>query len=937
MRAPFGKALGIATLGFCAATSALSQTGSWGFQCIDPMNMMPRSMDHAFMGVGNLLMRSHMGISGTVTYGGPNGPCYGPTAANLNLAGRIGFMVGTTGSVQDQNPADPSNSAFADDSLVLTTGMPFDPSGSYSYATTTKNGTRTLFGSSGFNLAFVGLSNRYYYAETVLDNVRVQLRVEVAGDATRLQWTLTNLDAEVANLGLWYGAVTGMLTADDSITDLTGANQSGHRLGTLTRFSKNGYLHLPSGRPPRTEARLIRNQDPASSPQFADYLFGQTASFGLRVDNGQTAATTNEFGQSDATETSEFVYGNHTFLLGFLGDQTFPDSPIGDVAFLDEMSFIQKFPELAVAAGQSRTIVHYLRAPWSVANYTAPYAAVVDAPQLVAADTTNQNGVRPNPMTIRVYVDNWGFGVVNQEIPLNDVKITLTLPTGLTLSPGEQATKTIPVIAPRTMGFVDYSVESDGIEFGNLAYSVKVEPIPGPTKTMSGIIRIASTPRIKIHDDANLVTAPWIFQDSSWEAILGLQQPVDFQAYKWDPQQQGYVVASSAERGRGAWIVTTNEYGSIPLGGNPQTPPDTATGAPLIQLKSGWNLIGNPYNYPIPLGQIVGVSASNPTQSFRWTELVAQGIVSGSLVFYDTEIDDYVFIQDVDELLQPNRGYWIFVGTVQDFTLSFPAVFIPGLPGSSRGGERWVQTDKQWRLQLAARTATSLDAQNFVGAAKSQAEARRLRVVEPPMSPVQNVSLAIRETSASQPTRLAQTLSERSGRKEWRLLVTTTEAGTVTVTWPNLATVPKNVKFRMTDLATNESRDLRQTSGFSFEMSEAGTREIKLEASPGTPSRALIGNVVVSRPGRSISTPFSIHYTLSSEATTTVRILSAGGREVYTASRGRADRAGENTVTWALRDNANRLVAPGPYRVEIIADTATGERARKIIPVNVIR
>jgi hypothetical protein len=66
-------------------------------------------------------------------------------------------------------------------------------------------------------------------------------------------------------------------------------------------------------------------------------------------------------------------------------------------------------------------------------------------------------------------------------------------------------------------------------------------------------------------------------------------------------------------------------------------------------------------------------------------------------------------------------------------------------------------------------------------------------------------------------------------------------------------------------------------------------------------------------------------------------VLSGAGREVFTVSRGRADRAGENSVVWALRDNASRLVAPGAYRVEIIAETATGERVRKVIPINVIR
>ena len=81
----------------------------------------------------------------------------------------------------------------------------------------------------------------------------------------------------------------------------------------------------------------------------------------------------------------------------------------------------------------------------------------------------------------------------------------------------------------------------------------------------------------------------------------------------------------------------------------------------------------------------------------------------------------------------------------------------------------------------------------------------------------------------------------------------------------------------------------------------------------------------------------TISYALSADALVSVRILSATGKEIYTVTRGRADDAGENTVTWALRDNANRAVAPGTYRVEILAETPNGERVRKIVPINVIR
>jgi hypothetical protein len=272
-------------------------------------------------------------------------------------------------------------------------------------------------------------------------------------------------------------------------------------------------------------------------------------------------------------------------------------------------------------------------------------------------------------------------------------------------------------------------------------------------------------------------------------------------------------------------------------------------------------------------------------------------------------------------------------------TISFPAVYQPFLPESSRAVGRWVQNDRQWRLQFSARTNDSLDAQNFVGQAKNAADANRMRIMEPPITPVHDVELAIKETVNGQPMRLAQSLSERTGRKEWTLEATTTRAGSVHLTWPNMSTVPRKIRFRLTDLATGTTRDLRQVSGYTFEASGPSTREFKIEALPGGISQVLIGNVSVGRAGggRAPGEPFTINYTLSNSATTTIRILSGSGKEVFAIARGRADNAGQNSATWTLRDNANRLVAPGAYRVEILAETPTGERVRRVVPINVIR
>jgi len=293
--------------------------------------------------------------------------------------------------------------------------------------------------------------------------------------------------------------------------------------------------------------------------------------------------------------------------------------------------------------------------------------------------------------------------------------------------------------------------------------------------------------------------------------------------------------------------------------------------------------------------------------------------------------------------MQPNTGYWIFVSDLT-VTLSFPPVFFEGaVTGGSpalktRSAQpQFVQSSNQYRLQVAARTSTEIDDQNFVGKADNAKDATMMKIYEPPMGPTQNLGVSIGSDKPGD-SRLAQSLLNTTGAMKWSVFVNSNKADQVTLTWPNMSKVPKNVSFRLTDVATGTSRDMRRTSGYTFQAAATSTREFTIQAQAGTASRAIIGNVVVSQgKGLDRSAPFTISYTLSSDATTTVRILGAGGKEIYTATRGRADVVGENTATWALRDNANRAVAPGIYRVEITAETSDGQRVRKIIPVNVIR
>ncbi|RYG39391.1 hypothetical protein EON81_01270 [bacterium] len=884
------------------------------------------------------LFGAAFGISGTDTFASPpSSVCL--LGGSLAAPGRISFTVGPTGSIQSTQ----------DDYLRLSFGAPFAALASTSYAiirsrpVTPAGGAYTteLIGSDAAVFSFPGASDRYAIAIFNTTNYRVQLQLDVIGDVARVNWLLTNsagADSVARETQLWFGHwVT--LKASDSF-ESRGAN----------------FVTVPGRKPLVVGKRFqqtvlqprVGESQPAPMVDTASFAYSQENAYGLRIFN---TPSTDGSRPPDQTPVEELAIGIAAFLLNIplsasvstMNDFIFSDARFADYDNLDynDTGFIQKFTPTVLAGGAAQNVVSYYGSTWSVANYNRPYTAVVDAPTLIQTTNSTAQALTPNPFTMRVYVDNTrGFSSIDKEFPLDLVEIKVTLPPGMVDDENptrNTITKFINRVDARKMEFRDFRVRVSEEISGLQPYTVEINSQPNAKKLIQGEFNIASTPRLRLPTRTNLVTSPFRFASGSWETILGLQVDSDFRAFTWDPIQQEYVIQTGPQRGIGSWILTEQPSGaSFELGGEPSQAPDTttSTGAPTVVLQPGWNLIANPYNYAIPIGYIVGVNSGNNEEAFTFRELVDQGVISGALAYWDNDapVPDYRYIQSDTDLLLPNRGYWIRVDSASSVPIRFSQVFTPFLQRQTSA----TLPKANWKLQLAARTSEALDGQNFVGVASNAAAAKALRIAEPPISPADKaVSLSIDE-GGDKPQLMAQSLATSAARKEWTVRVQSKAAGPVTITWPNMSQVPNNVSFKLVDKATGASKLLRRTSGYTFTSEANSVRQFTLSMEPGTVARALIGSITATRTGRSTSSPLSINYSLTGDATTTVRVLS-NGHEIYVATRARAEGAGERSVVWNLRDSANRAVAPGTYTVEITAESASGERVRRFLPVNIVR
>ena len=927
------------TLGLVAIAAGVAHAqGSWSNECLNPDNMMPRSVPYVFTVIGTQLMGVSMGVSGTVTQGGDGGPCFDP-ARTLQLGGRFAFGVPGGGSVQ---------SPF-DDGMALTMGWPDEPAGDYTYAVITgPSGDPTaddaeVFGKedgSGITTFFTGASDRYAIMGTVLDSgSQVQLEVRVLADAVRMKWKFIDT-AELGGFSVYWVMSPWMRIGG---TDEFGFNMANTRLGTNSgagKFTAEGYMGFNAfddGRPMRTSKK--REITDSNFPKYLRTMWGQTDAYGLQQDMAANPSIPKASQAQYVKVGSWFdTAENNAIGLALFGDPT-GELDDNDVLFSrGGISTIVGYSPQNTGVDGTATIIQYIKQSWSTGFYDDPYTIVLDAPKAIHYNGVG-GGSSPNPMTIRVWIDNQ-YATIDEEVALNNVSAEINLPAGFTLAPGETQTKTIAKIDPNDIQSLQWQVVSDGETFGELPVNVTIRSVPGPTKTVTRVVRVGASPVMSLVQGPNMVGFPYQFGDSSFDGILGLSTGTDYIAYQWDASLRAYVPTTSAQRGVGYWVIPTSAQPSLQLQ-NANPADDLGEGGLLVNLKPGWNLISNPYNYAVKIRQLIGVAEDDNTESLTWDELVQRQYVSSTLTYFVPNASlpgggSYA-LQPGSGEIQPHKAYWLFVGASKDVRLIWPPLFEETLPNSGRAVDSFAQNDREWRLQLSARSTAGVDSQNYIGVVTDRNRAKLLQVRKAPEAPGSKLELAVIDEIQGEATRMAQAISDRAGRQEYKLQVNAKEVGDVTITWPNLPSLPRNLRVKIEDVATGEKRDLRASSGYTFRVDQPGTRVFNVTVEQAGSSRPVIGNVIVSTDGRAANSPISINYSLSADALVTVRVLSSTGKEVFTVTRSRSDSAGENTATWTLRDNANRAVAPGTYKVEILAETPNGERVRKIVPVNVIR
>jgi hypothetical protein len=443
----------------------------------------------------------------------------------------------------------------------------------------------------------------------------------------------------------------------------------------------------------------------------------------------------------------------------------------------------------------------------------------------------------------------------------------------------------------------------------------------------------------------------------NWEELFG----IDFAVARWITDEGmptgGYYARYFGQGERNALASThPPDATARPDGTNTPTPPrgigyflslppDTQTsisidqladfnGAYLVPLKTGWNMVGNPFPFSVDWNacevEIVGTGGLL-TERMSVQEAVNRKLVRGQLYRYISITGDYSWQTAPLGQLLPWSAHW--VRALKPCTLVVPPL---GTRSRSTTEDSTVAANVPggWMMRLIARSNNREDRNNFIGiSAQGNDQVSQEDVEKPPVyQSFVNLRILPKEGGRSA---LAQDI-RRNARKpqKWDVEVTTDQPNAeVTLQWAQEVHLPRGTRVTMVDTLTGQRVTMNKQSSYQFRMEGGTSRRFTVEAQPASRNRLMITNVNISS---TRGNGHTLRYSLTDQADVRVEVQNLSGKTLARLSGGTRS-AGANTVSWNGRTDEGISLPAGTYHVQVIATTEDGETVRVVRPVVLTR
>lgn len=460
-------------------------------------------------------------------------------------------------------------------------------------------------------------------------------------------------------------------------------NRSGSARRVGARFLLDPYVDLRNGGftnsvfLPKTRERVLfekeyRNASVPDEWEMYDDDEGPAPNYiakGIMRGNGATAPSRVIFGNT--LDMFPFVVANTTYDWVTRSDFELRISDIGMLMYWDPV---------IIPAGRSKSFVTY--AGMGVANH-----GMSDFYQATAA------GQLPSQGFVAAVQSPFALPLVNGDADTSTATLTayfqnelqiatpssfafLELPDGLKFADSDSGqSPRLELGAVAAVGDSldersgNWVVQPTGIEAGLLPVTVTFGNAYGDSSRAVRYVNVPQGRLYQLSDDWRFVTFPFTYTDLQDDPaqVLGLP-PGTFQIVRYNSEINDYEQVSRILPGHGYWIRMLGQ-GTTFVRLNDANPINLATRDIFTStIRQGWNQVGNPSPYVVPVRELQFVTAFGGILSFE--DAVSSGFIRAGLYAYNRKTNQYEALNR-ESLVQPGRAIWIYANGER--TILWPA------------------------------------------------------------------------------------------------------------------------------------------------------------------------------------------------------------------------------------------------------------------------
>jgi hypothetical protein len=501
--------------------------------------------------------------------------------------------------------------------------------------------------------------------------ILVEIRIHLVRDMVRFEYRITNKGAVSENVGF---AQNGDVEVGDPVVTSSG--------GVYGAYDNPNYAYVAGigAAQPYGKQGAMQFRGQAVPDMFQVYD---------DVANPVNVAT-NILGLEDATKPDYVALGEYNDL--YHKNMWPPTDYVPDMwhTILD-MCWVLCWNQKLLAPNATRTIVTYYGVGAAASRWT--YAVgktptrdsallAVQAPRSLKYDSTSVIPPLPELGQREFKVKAWVYNLATGPGPydLRDVTASIHLPEGLYLPDYDndgvadnEATKEVGMVSLNTEAVpVEWTVWATGERAGELPiYVSAVDNDATGMHWQQTVLRMITVPAVKRSQffyGWQLMSVPFMFSNPTVNFptgnALGLT-PGTFSAQYWNGINN--VPLTQFMPGQGFWM---RKLVDAPKWQQPQTfylaadagivgeAPNTGKQVleQRIQLKRGWNMVGNPFVYPLYWRQVlVSYGSANVTME----EAFSKGWLDKTLFAWNTDKWGYDILKDSTAQLVPWKGYWV--------------------------------------------------------------------------------------------------------------------------------------------------------------------------------------------------------------------------------------------------------------------------------------